>query len=238
MIPLRDNIRSVHIPVVNIAIIVTCGIVFVYQLTAPEAISEYAFRPVYLASMNASKEAGVGLVFGSMVLSIFMHGGLFHIAGNMLFLWVFGDNVEDRMGHLRYLVFYVLCGVLATLAHTVITVAGTPLTGAKALAIPMIGASGAIAGVLGAYYSLFKRAHIRALIPIFFIFTMVDVPAGLFIIIWFIMQLFSGVGSLGMSTGVAFWAHVGGFVAGLCLVKLFVPRRRPLQPRVIHLKID
>lgn len=237
MIPLRDNIRSVHFPVVNTAIIVGCVVVFIYQLVAPQAMHEYAFRPVYLASLSKFADVGSPLVFGSLVLSIFMHGGLLHIGGNMLFLWVFGDNVEDRMGHLRYLIFYLLCGVLASLAHTFITLASTPISGVKALTIPMVGASGAIAGVLGAYYSLFKGAYVRALVPLFFIFTVVDLPAGLFIIIWFIMQLFSGVGSLGMSTGVAFWAHIGGFLAGLYLVRLFVPPRRR-RPRVIDLRVE
>jgi len=238
MIPLRDNIRSVHFPVVNIAIIATCGAIFVYQLTAPAAITQYAFRPVYLASPSEFREVGYQLALGSLILSIFMHGGLLHIGGNMLFLWVFGDNVEDRMGHIRYLIFYLLCGVLASLAHTFITLASTPITGGEALTVPMVGASGAIAGVLGAYYSLFKGAYVRALVPLFFIFTTVDLPAGLFIIIWFIMQLFSGVTSLGVGTGIAFWAHIGGFVAGLYLVRLFVPRRRRPRPRVLDLRID
>ena len=238
MIPLRDNIRSLHRPVVNIAIIVACGVVFIYQLAAPQAIKELAFRPANLLSPTAFTRDGAPLVLGSLVLSIFMHGGLLHIGGNMLFLWVFGDNVEDRMGHLRYLVFYLLCGVLATGVHTLVALLGASLSGGKVLAIPVVGASGAIAGVLGAYYTLFRGAQVRALVPIFFIFTIVNLPAGLFIIIWFIMQLFSGVGSLGMSTGVAFWAHIGGFVAGLCLVRLFVPPRRRPHPRVTALRID
>ena len=239
MIPLRDNIRSVHFPVVNVAIIVACVVIFIYQIgLGPQAAADYAFRPVYLASLGMFEEVGATVVFSSLLLSIFMHGGFLHIGINMLFLWVFGDNVEDRMGHLRYIVFYLLCGVLATLAHTLIALITSPLTGLEPLTTPLVGASGAIAGVLGAYYALFKGAYIRTLVPIFFIFTVVDVPAGLFIIIWFIMQLFSGVGSLGMSTGVAFWAHIGGFLAGLFLVRLFVPRRRQPRPRVIDLRIE
>ena len=238
MIPLRDNIRSRHLPVVNTAIILTCVAVFFYQLAIGQrAAFDLAFQPAYLASATGFNEGGVRLVFGSMIFSMFMHGGPLHIAGNMLFLWVFGDNVEDKMGHLRYLVFYLLCGVLATMVHSVIAIRSAPLTGTLALATPIAGASGAIAGVLGAYYSLFKRAYIRALVPIFFIFTTVDVPAGLFIIIWFIMQLFSGVGSLGMSTGVAFWAHIGGFLAGLVLVRRLVRQRRPPRPRVVNMRL-
>lgn len=237
MIPLRDNIRSVRLPVVNTAIILACVVVFGYQIViGPQASMGQAFQPIYLASLTMFKEGGVRLVFGSLILSMFMHGGVFHIAGNMLFLWVFGDNVEDRMGHLRYLVFYLLCGVLATLTHSVIAIAGTPLTGTGALAIPMVGASGAIAGVLGAYYFLFKRAYVRALVPIFFIPVIMDVPAGLFIIVWFIMQVALSVRSLGMTTQVAFWAHIGGFLAGLYLVRLFARRPRPPRPRVIDMR--
>ncbi len=238
MIPLRDNIRSVRFPVVNTAIIVVCAVVFIWEIAAPQVMFDYAFRPIYLASSTAFKDTGANLVFGSLVLSIFMHGGLFHIGGNMLFLWVFGDNVEDKMGHLRYLIFYLLCGVLATVAHTLIALTTSPLSGgSEALAVPMVGASGAIAGVLGAYYALFKGAYVRTLV-LFIVFTTVDLPAGLFIIIWFVMQLFSGLGSLGMPTGVAFWAHIGGFVAGLYLVRLFVPRRRLPKPRITALRID
>jgi len=240
MIPIRDNIKSSRYPAVNTALIVACIAVFAYQIVQPAAIESYAFRPAYIASLTTIQELGYVGAGGSLLLSMFMHGGLLHIGFNMLFLWVFGDNVEDRMGHLRYLVFYLLCGVLATLAHSVIAVSGAFIYGGGSLEIPLVGASGAIAGVLGAYYKLYRYASVRALIPLFFIFTMVDLPASLFIIIWFVLQLLYGVSSLGQDGGgVAFWAHIGGFVAGLLLVRLFVPQRRSAgKPRVVHMHLE
>ncbi len=240
MIPIRDNIKSAHYPIVNTALIVACVVVFIYQMVDPTAIKAYAFRPAYLASLTMIQELGYVGTGGSLLLSMFMHGGLLHIGFNMLFLWVFGDNVEDRMGHLRYLVFYLICGVLATLTHSTIAVLGAFVYGGGSLQIPLVGASGAIAGVLGAYYKLFRHASVRALIPLFFIFTMVDLPASLFIIIWFILQLLYGVSSLGRAgSGIAFWAHVGGFVAGLLLVRLFAPQHRSAgKPRIVHMRLE
>jgi len=144
------------------------------------------------------------------------------------------------MGHLRYLVFYLTCGVLATLAHSAISILGALPSGGESLQIPLVGASGAIAGVLGAYYKLFRHASVRALVFLFFLYTLVDLPASLFIIIWFALQLLQGVGSLGqVGGGVAFWAHIGGFVAGILLVRLFAPQRRsPGKPRIVHMRLE
>jgi membrane associated rhomboid family serine protease len=157
---------------------------------------------------------------------MFLHGGFLHVAGNMLYLWIFGDNVEDRMGHGRFLVFYLLCGVAAALAQT-ITMPDS--------VVPMVGASGAIAGVMGAYFVLYPRSRIVTLLPFFFFFQVIEVPAILFLGIWFVMQFLSGVGSIvstigrGGTGGIAFWAHVAGFVAGITGVALF---RRPERQRV------
>ncbi len=240
MIPIRDNIKSAHYPIVNTTLIVACVVVFIYQIVEPAAIEAYAFRPAYLASLTTIQELGYAGAGGSLLLSMFMHGGLLHIGMNMLFLWVFGDNVEDRMGHLRYLVFYLICGVLATLSHSMIALLGALTHGGPGLQIPLIGASGAIAGVLGAYYKLYRYASVRTLIPLLFVFTMVDLPASLFIIIWFVLQLLYGISSLGqVGGGVAFWAHIGGFVAGVLLVRLFIPRRRlPRGPRILHIRLE
>ncbi len=240
MIPIRDNIKSSRYPLVNTALIAACIAVFAYQLVQPAAIEAYAFRPAYLASLTTIQELGYVGAGGSLLLSMFMHGGLLHIGFNMLFLWVFGDNVEDRMGHLRYLVFYLICGVLATLAHSAISILGALTYGGGSLEIPLVGASGAIAGVLGAYYKLYRHASVRALIILVFIFTMVDLPARLFIIIWFILQLLYGISSLGQDgAGIAFWAHIGGFVAGLLLVRLFAPQGRPAgRPRVVQMRLE
>lgn len=157
-------------------------------------------------------------VYLTLILSLFMHGGIAHIAGNMLFLWIFGDNVEDRMGHLRYLIFYLVCGVLASLAHVITTVMFA--TDPASLLVPSLGASGAISGVLGGYILLYP--HRRVTVILFRFLT--EVPAYVAIGIWFAFQLISGLGILGGGSqmgGVAYAAHIGGFAAGLVLVKLF-----------------
>jgi membrane associated rhomboid family serine protease len=149
--------------------------------------------------------------------SMFLHGGWMHIIGNMLFLWIFGDNVEDSVGHIKFIFFYLMCGVAAAAAQI--------FTQPDSL-VPMIGASGAISGVLGAYLLLFPRAQVLVLIPIWIFIRFIDVPAWMLLIVWFAIQLLSGWGTLGAASGpgVAFWAHVGGFVAGLVLIPL-VKRR-------------
>ena len=157
-------------------------------------------------------------VYLTLITSMFMHGGIAHIAGNMLFLWIFGDNVEDRMGHLRYLIFYLICGVLASLSHVYATLAFSNDPGS--LLIPSLGASGAISGVLGGYLLLFPTRRVTVILLRF----LTDVPAYVAIGIWFAFQLISGLGLLGggsQTGGVAYAAHIGGFVAGLVLVKIF-----------------
>jgi membrane associated rhomboid family serine protease len=158
-------------------------------------------------------------VYFTLIISMFMHGGIAHIAGNMLYLWIFGDNIENALGHKRYLVFYLLCGVLASLSH----VFATKMLGQNLL-IPSLGASGAISGVLGAYILLFPRRRVT----MFFIRYVSQVSAFWAIGIWIVFQLISGLGMLGGSEtgGVAYAAHIGGFAAGLLLIKLFLPRNR------------
>lgn len=163
-------------------------------------------------------------VYLTLIFSLFMHGGIAHIAGNMLFLWIFGDNVEHRLGHVRYLVFYLVCGVLASLAHVVTTVMFA--TEANSLLIPSLGASGAISGVLGGYIVLHPQRRVTAIVFRF----VTDVPAYVAIGIWFAFQLISGLGMLGGGSqqgGVAYAAHIGGFVAGLALIKVFTIGRKP-----------
>lgn len=163
-------------------------------------------------------------VYLTLIISMFMHGGIAHIAGNMLFLWIFGDNVEDRMGHLRYLVFYLVCGVLASLAHILSTVMFS--TDPGSLLIPSLGASGAISGVLGGYIVLYPHRRVTAIVFRF----LTDVPAYVAIGIWFAFQLISGLGMFGGGSqqgGVAYAAHIGGFVAGLLLIKVFTIGRGP-----------
>jgi membrane associated rhomboid family serine protease len=158
-------------------------------------------------------ELGAGVMAGVLPLVTyqFLHGGWLHLIGNMLYLWVFGDNIEDRVGHFRYLVFYLLVGVLAGLVQVFFRPGSV---------VPVIGASGAVAGVLGAYLVSCPRARVLALVPIFF-WVPVELPATIFLGFWFILQLFSGAASIGAEVAVAWWAHIGGFVAGMLLVRYF-----------------
>jgi membrane associated rhomboid family serine protease len=217
MIPLRDIIPSRTTPVVTITLIAINVLVFLYELSLGRAVDAFT---LYWGLVPAA------FSWVTVFTSMFLHGGFMHVAGNMLYLWIFGDNVEDRMGHGRYLVFYVLCGVAAALAQT-ITVPDS--------VVPMVGASGAIAGVMGAYFVLYPRSRIVTLIPIFFFFQVVEIPAIFFLGIWFLMQFVSGLGSIvstgagRLAGGIAFWAHIAGFVAGISGVIVF---RRPERQRV------
>jgi membrane associated rhomboid family serine protease len=168
-----------------------------------------------------------GLGWGELITSMFMHGGWEHILGNMLFLWVFGNNIEDSMGHVRFLLFYLICGVAAGLAHVLFS----PLS-----QTPAVGASGAIGGIMGAYVLLYPQARVQTWIPPLFV---VHIRAWFFLIYWFVIQLFTGVGSLGGpdTGGVAVWAHVGGFVAGLALIKVF-QNRRLVEARRAHVQLS
>jgi rhomboid family protein len=165
-------------------------------------------------------------VYFTLITSMFMHGGIAHIAGNMLFLWIFGDNIEDRLGHIRYLFFYLICGVLASLAHVFTTAAFA--SSQSDMIVPSLGASGAISGVLGGYLLLYPTRRVTVILFRF----LTDVPAYVAIGIWFAFQLISGLGILGGGSqqgGVAYAAHVGGFIAGLLLIKLFDMGRRPVS---------
>src|SRR6187549_1890468 len=217
MIPLRDVIPSRTTPVVTIVLIALNIIVFIYELSLGRAVDAftlyYGLVPAAFSWVN---------VFTSM----FLHGGFLHVAGNMLYLWIFGDNVEDRMGHGRFLAFYLLCGVAAALGQT--------FTAPDSI-VPMFGASGAVAGVMGAYFVLYPHSRIVTLLPLFIFVQIIEVPAIFFLGVWFLMQFLSGVGSIATATGgepaggVAFWAHVSGFAAGLVGVFLF---RQPERQRV------
>lgn len=209
MIPLRDINHATTRPVATYAILAVNALVFAYQLTLdPQAeqafIVQHGFVPrsVGLSTVHAMSSA---------LSAMFMHGGFMHFASNMWFLHVFGDNVEDSLGSRRYLWCYFTCGFVAAAAQYAINPSSP---------IPMVGASGAIAGVLGAYLTLFPHARVLALIPIFVIFTVRELPAVLFLALWFGLQLLQGVGSLGASVsgGVAFFAHIGGFIAGVVWV--------------------
>ena len=216
MIPLYDTLRSRRLPIVNWLLIALNVLVFLYEISlSPSGLEQltktWGLVPVALI---AHPEAAWLTILSSM----FLHGGWFHILSNMWVLFIFGDNVEDRMGGGRYLIFYLLSGTAAGLMQSYFLSTSSE---------PMIGASGAIAGVLGAYLLLFPQARIASLVPIFFIFTIVNVPAPLFLLFWFVSQLFSGWLTLGGAggSGVAWWAHVGGFVFGMLTVFIFARRR-------------
>jgi len=217
LIPLRDSVPARRPPVVVLAIVAACALVFLYELgLSPWELADF-FRTF---GVVPARLLGPDPPYYTLVTSMFLHGGWLHLLGNLLYLWIFGNNVEDVMGHGRFAVFYLLCGLAAAAVQVAFSPAST---------VPMVGASGAIAGVLGAYLVLFPRARILALVPMGFFTQLAEVPAVLFLPLWFVLQLLYGIASLGAPTqggGVAFWAHVGGFVAGVVLVRGFVPRRR------------
>ncbi len=225
MIPLRDNIPSRITPVVSIAAIVVCTVVFLWQLSLGERGFQAAVYSLGVVPATLLRDArlppDIYLVppVVTVFTSMFLHGGWLHLIGNMLFLWIFGDNVEDAMGHGRFVVFYLVCGVAAVFAQSL----PNPES-----AIPMIGASGAISGVLGAYLLLYPRAQILVLIPLGLFTQLVHLPAIFVLGLWFAMQLVSSLLAAPGSGGVAFGAHVGGFVAGMLLISLFKRRQVPL----------
>jgi membrane associated rhomboid family serine protease len=234
-----DNSDRQTTPLVNSAIIALSLLVFVFLLqlgsydacsysfstvpaeilqgrdiVTPSQVVEYAGQAVRIPGLGPTP----GSVYFTLFTSMFMHGGIAHIAGNMLFLWIFGDNIEDRLGHVKYVIFYLLCGVIASLAHVFAT--GFFATDQASLLVPSLGASGAISGVLGGYILLHPKRRVTVILFRF----LTDVPAYVAIGIWFLLQLISGLGMLGggsQTGGVAYAAHIGGFVAGLVLIKFF-----------------
>ena len=218
MIPIRDQIPTRSVPVVNYLLIAANIVVFILMWLAGTNQEALVYQFALIPS-----QVSAGLDTGDVVrvfTSMFMHGGLAHIAGNMLYLWIFGDNVEDAMGHGKYLLFYLFGGVVASLAH----ILTNPIS-----QIPTVGASGAIAAVLGAYLILYPKSRVQTIIPLGFFMRITLLPASVVLGLWFVLQLFSGFLSLGGPDvgGVAFWAHIGGFVAGVVLALLLARRRRP-----------
>lgn len=221
MLPLRDVNPTRTFPLVTIALIAVNVLVFIYELIlGPQVegfVQSWAIIPYEITHGVDLPPASIQPIYLTLITAMFLHGGIVHIAGNMLFLWIFGNNIEDAMGSLRFIVFYLLCGLVAAFAQ----IAVGPNSD-----IPNIGASGAIAGVLGAYLLLFPRAEVQTLVFLGFFVRLVRLPALLFLGLWFVLQLFSGVAGLGMEAmgGVAWFAHIGGFIAGIVLINIF--RRR------------
>ena len=227
MIPLRDDNPSSTVPYLTRALVGACVLAFLWQLSLGPHGGErivYALGvipSVLFGSRALPDELALVPPYLTMFTSMFLHGGWMHLIGNMLYLWIFGDNVEDSMGHGRYIVFYLLCGVAAVLAQALPNPDST---------IPMIGASGAISGVLGAYLLLHPHARVLVVIPIGFILQTLRLPAGVVLALWFGLQLLSNVLAQGEG-GVAFRAHIGGFIAGMLLIPLMKRRDvRLLQP--------
>ena len=215
MIPLYDTVRTRKFPFINIVLIVANVLAFLYELQLPPPeLERFIFT---WGSIPAELTNNLTDSWMTIFTAMFLHGGWFHLLSNMWFLYIFGDNVEARMGGGRYLIFYLLSGVAAVFLQTYLL---------QTSQVPMIGASGAIAGVLGAYLISFPRSRIASLVPILFIFTIIEIPAAIFLILWFISQLYSGLFAMqgASASGIAWWAHIGGFVFGFLMVTFFARR--------------
>jgi len=220
MIPFKDDNPVRIFPFITIAIIVLNSIVLLMQMTSPYGQQQIAFSygaiPSLLLSFKTYQPIHPLL---TVFTSMFMHGGILHLGGNMLYLWIFGNNIEDRLGHVRFIIFYLLCGVIAAYSHAF----AEPLS-----QTPMIGASGAVAGILGAYLLLFPHARIHTLVFFGFFINIIRLPAILVIGFWIILQFVNGILSKGFAGqgGVAWFAHVGGFITGFLLIKVFLYTKR------------
>ncbi len=217
MIPLRDTNPSRTAPFVTIVLIAANILVFLYEISLGDFLNAFVIQfGVVPERWTSLGQEGVGIAHVTFPYfsSLFLHASWWHLIGNMWFLWIFGDNIEDRIGHLNFFIFYLLCGFIAGAAHTVFSLYS---------AIPTVGASGAIAGVLGAYLVLFPHAKILTLIPLFYFVRFVELPAITFLGLWFLIQFANGLIFLPSSqagvSGVAWWAHIGGFLAGAIIIQ-------------------
>ena len=240
MFPLKDDVPGRTTPFITVGLIALNVLVFLYEISLGiegsrpgqatlELISEFGLTPCRLTGNCVDALPGLPSPWVTVFTSMFLHGGVFHVGGNMLYLWIFGDNVEDTLGHSRFLVFYLLSGIAAALVQTMVSPASK---------IPMLGASGAVSGVLGAYLLLFPHARVLTLLIFGFFFRMVHIPAVIVLGFWIIVQFVNGLltvtisATRGESTGggVAWFAHIGGFVAGMALLFVLRPRRDPREP--------
>ncbi len=219
MIPYKDDNPTHTFPFVTIGIIALNTLIFLYQLASPagmeKVVYSYGAIPHYILNFEKAQPIHPALTIFS---AMFMHGGLFHLGGNMLYLWIFGNNIEDKLGHIRFIFFYVFCGIISAYAHAI--------TDQNSL-VPMVGASGAISGILGAYLLLFPKAGVYTLIFFGFFIQIVKIPALIVIGFWVVIQLINGLVSTGLAKegGVAWFAHIGGFLIGLLTIKLWIPRK-------------
>ena len=222
MLPLKDENPSRTFPFVTLLLIAANLAVFVYEALLPRDLLEqfvlaYGAVPARFTASLSRPLLPLDAPWITLVTSMFLHGGLMHIAGNMLYLWIFGDNIEDRVGHLRFVAFYLICGISA---------AAVQIVASPASRAPLVGASGAIAGILGAYVLLFPGARVLTLVPIFFFIRIVRIPAIFVLGLWFLLQVLAAPGSAVGGAGVAFFAHVGGFLVGMMLIGVLLKRLR------------
>lgn len=230
MIPLRDRNPSGTFPVVTVILIVINVVMFIYELGLGYGLDRFFMTwglvPLKVSHFFDIPEITVGDAFVPFFTSMFLHAGWLHVIGNMWYLWIFGDNVEDRVGHIRFFLFYILCGLGAAVTHVLFN---------SSSGIPVVGASGAVAGVLGAYLLCYPRARILTLVPIFIFLTTIEIPAYFFLAFWFLMQFLSGAMSIaarvGDAGGVAWWAHVGGFIVGILMIRRMRRSPRSRQTR-------
>lgn len=224
MIPLRDSLRSRNFPIVTILLILTNFFIFWQELSLSDpaltnVVHQFGVIPAQISQILIKEGLSWGLL--PLITATFLHGGWLHLLGNMLYLWVFGDNIEDRLGRVKFLVFYLGVGAVGNLAQVWAEPGST---------IPAIGASGAVAGVLGAYFIWYPRSRILTLVPIFIFISIVEVPAIFYLFLWFGLQLLNGVLSLTASGNVvAWWAHIGGFLAGIVVATLVGRRKEEVR---------
>ncbi|MEA1867187.1 MAG: rhomboid family intramembrane serine protease [Thermodesulfobacteriota bacterium] len=215
MIPIRDTIRSETYPITNYVLIGLNILAFFVEQSQGRNLNEFIFTYGLVPARYSASQISAHFTIGQQVIAflafMFLHGGFFHLLGNMWFLYIFGDNVEDHLGHFRYLAFYLLCGLASGISHLFLNWTSQ---------IPTIGASGAIAGVMGAYFILYPRAKVLTLVPIFFFIQFIEIPAFLFLGFWIFFQFLSAASST-QAGGIAWWAHIGGFFFGMIFLKLF-----------------
>lgn len=234
MIPLRDINPTRRFPIITVTLIAVNTLVFIYELNLSDRALNELIMTAGVIPYHVTHSFGLPAA-RDLITSMFLHGGWMHLLSNMLYLWIFGNNIEDVLGPFRFTFFYLLCGVVASLAQVVVNTNS---------GIPTIGASGAVAGVLGAYILLFPNARVQSLVFVFYFIRFVEIPAVIVLGFWFILQFFNGLTSLGVPGmgGVAYFAHIGGFVAGMALIHFLrigqspgpPPRRRPRRYNVFR----
>ena len=226
MIPLRDNILHKRMPIISVGLIILNFMVFIYEKMQVDYLREFLFKWGLVPLKILSSDFALFEKIIPFITSIFLHGSWFHLISNCWFIWIFADNVEDRLGHFNFLMFFILCGIGANISHLIMNL-NSPL--------PAIGASGAISGVLGAYFILFPFSRILTLIPFFIFWEIVEIPAFIYLGVWFLLQFLNGIAFSHQTMfygGVAWWAHIGGFLTGIFLLNFFLKSNKKRRQRL------